>query len=234
MDVLLCFSGLEGDLGVTQIAQRVGLSKSTVHRLLVALETKGFVHRNEETERYRLGLKALELASTFLISHDLAESAYHEMEHLRDAVGETVSLYVRDGNERVRIQKVEGRQGLRRVVHLGQRLPLYLGASGKVLLAWCPEAERERILAAGRTDGFDITNLTAELQRVHDQGWAFSSQEREDGIASVAAPVLDRSGYAVAALAISGPVHRLDRDTVATFAPALVQSAKTIGLLKNL
>lgn len=234
LDVLLCFSGREGDLGVTQIAERVGLSKSTVHRMLAALEAKGFVNRNAETERYRLGLKALELASTFLISHDLAESAYHEMERLRDQVGETVSLYVRDGNERVRIQKVEGRQSLRRVVHLGQRLPLYLGASGKVLLAWCPKAERERILAAGRAEGFEITNLVSELQRVWEQGWAFSSQEREDGIASVAAPVLDRNGYAVGALAISGPVHRLDSGTVATYAPALVQSAKTIGLFKNL
>lgn len=219
---------------MTQIAAQVGLSKSTVHRLLTALESKGFVIRNTVTERYRMGLKVLELASAFLMSDDLAESAYHEMERLRDEVGETVSLYVRDGNERVRVQKVEGRQSLRRVVHLGQRLPLYLGASGKVLLAGCPQAERARIMASVCPEGFDIGKLNAELQEVRRRGWAFSSEEREDGIASIAAPVCDRTGTAVAALAISGPVHRLDPSTLPTYVPSVVQSAKTIGMLINL
>jgi IclR family transcriptional regulator, KDG regulon repressor len=234
LDVLLCFGGAGGDQGVTQIAQQLGLSKSTVHRLLLALEAKGFVSRSAEGERYRLGMKALELAAAFLKSDDLAEAAYHEMEQLRDQVGETVSLYVRDGLERVRIQKVEGRLSLRRVVHLGQRLPLYLGASGKVLLAGCDDSEQDRILAAVCPEGFDVRKLKVELQHVWKQGWAVSSEEREEGIASVSAPVLNRSGRSRAALAVSGPANRFDRATVEALAPAVIRSARTIGLLAHL
>ena len=235
LDVLLCFAGAEGDLGVTQIAERSGLYKSTVHRLLAALEVKGFVNRNPVTERYRLGLKALELASTFLRTDDLADAAYPEMERLRDDLGETVSLYLRDGTERVRVQKVEGRQSLRRVVHLGQRLPLYLGAVGQGAagLDSGPGARRG-ILSAVCPPDFDVNGLNAELDAVRRQGWAFSSEEREEGIASVAAPVLDRNGRGLAALALSGPLHRLDQSSAASFATVLSESARRIGLLKTI
>lgn len=230
LDVLLCFVGAQGGLGVTQIADRLGLYKSTVHRLLAALEAKGFVRQDEETEKYHLGLRVLELAAAFLATDNLADVAYPEMARLRDEVGETVSLYVRDGTDRVRVQRAEGRHALRRVVALGQRLPLYLGASGKVLLAFCPPEERDRILQKVLPPGFDEAALRAQLEQVRRQGWASSSEEREEGVASVAAPILDRSGYAVAALAISGPAHRFDPETVIQFADKVRAAARTIAL----
>lgn len=230
LDVLLCFAGEPHGLGVTQIADKVGLYKSTVHRILAALEAKGFVRQDPVTGRYLLGLKALELASVYLTSGDVPAVAYPEMQLLRDRAQETVSLYVRDGLERVRVQRAEGPLTVRRVVGLGERLPLYLGASGKVLLGWLPAPERTAILEQILPAGFDRAALEAGIAQAVRQGWAVSVEEREPGAASVAAPVLDRMGRCIAALAISGPVGRFDDDSAPRLGRIVQESAHAIGL----
>jgi IclR family KDG regulon transcriptional repressor len=229
LDVLLCFAGETAGLGVTQIAEKVGLYKSTVHRILAALEAKGFVRHDGVTGRYQLGLKALELASVYLTSGDVPAVAYSEMALLRDRAQETVSLYVRDGFERVRVQRAEGPLAVRRVVGLGERLPLYLGASGKVLLAWAPGGDCGALLDQILPAEFDRGALTGAIGDALAQGWAVSLEEREAGVASVAAPVLDRLGRCVAALAISGPVTRFDSESTARLGELVMQSAKVIG-----
>ncbi len=230
LDVLLCFSGESQGLRVTDIAEKLGLYKSTVHRILVTLESRGFVRHDQMTGRYHLGLKALELASGYLTSGDVPAVAYPEMLALRDRAQETVSLYIRDGLERVRIQRAEGPLTVRRVVGLGERLPLYLGASGKVLLAWLPPPERAAILDQILPPDFDRAALEAALEQARKQGWAESLEEREMGVASVAAPVLDRTGRCVAALAISGPVSRFEPERTAKLAGLVLMSARNIGM----
>lgn len=230
LDVLLCFAGEPGGLGVTQIAEKVGLYKSTVHRILAALEAKGFVRQDPATGRYHLGLKALELASVYLTSGDLPAVAYSEMLLLRDEAQETVSLYVRDGTERVRVQRAEGPLTVRRVVGLGERLPLYLGASGKVLLAWATPTEQARIIDQILPKGFDRAALEAALDQARTQGWAQSQEERDDGVSSVAAPVIDRLGQCVAALAVSGPVQRFEPVRLTWLGERVQARGRAIGL----
>ncbi|MCG0238101.1 MAG: IclR family transcriptional regulator [Firmicutes bacterium] len=238
LDVLLLFaerppgSGEElPGFGVTQIAERLGLAKSTVHRILATLESRGFVRQDPVTGRYQLGLKALELAGAYLAQDDLGAVAYPEMVRLRDEVEETVSLYVRDGIERVRVQKAEGRQVVRRVANLGERLPLHRGASGKVLLAWLPPAQLDQILhRIWQQTPFDVEALKQELAEVRERGWATSAEERAEGVASVAAPIRNRAGEVVAALAISGPVQRFDDAAIERYSRAVVAAAHTIGM----
>lgn len=230
LDVLLCFAGEPQGLGVTQIAEKLQLYKSTVHRILAALESRGFVRQDAASGRYHLGLKALELASGYLASGDVPSVAYPHMIGLRDRTQETVSLYVRDGCERVRVQRAEGPLTVRRVVGLGERLPLYLGASGKVLLAWAPAGERAALLDRCLPPGFDRQALELDLVQTLERGWAVSLEEREAGAASVAAPVLDRTGRCMAALAISGPVTRFDPAAAERLSPLLLATARSIGL----
>lgn len=230
LDVLLCFSGESTGLGVTQIAEKVGLYKSTVHRILAALESRGFVRQDGVTGRYHLGLKTLELASVYLTSGDLPTTAYPEMCALRDRARETVSLYVRDGLERVRVQRAEGPLTVRRVVGLGERLPLYLGASGKVLLAWAPPAERAETLSRILPPKFDRAGFEAAMKEALSLGWAVSLEEREKGVASVAAPILDRGGRCVAALTISGPVSRFLANSVRQLGEMVMEGAREISL----
>lgn len=170
------------------------------------------------------------MASVYLTSGDIPTIAFGEMQVLRDRAQETVSLYVRDGHERVRVQRAEGPLAVRRVVGLGERLPLYLGASGKALLAWAPPPERVALLDQILPPGFDRTGLEATLQVAIQQGWAVSVEEREGGVASVAAPVLDRAGRCAAALAISGPVNRFGPEAAAALGQMVKLSARTIGL----
>ncbi len=238
LDVLLLFAELSQEptseargLGVTQIGGRLDLAKSTVHRILSTLESKGFCRQDTATGRYHLGLKALELAGAYLAQSDLGTAAYPEMCRLRDLVEETVTLYLRDGTDRVRVQKAEGRHGVRRVVGLGQRLPLHLGAASKVLLAWLPDYERERVLGVMRLPPhFDLTGLKAAIKETRQLGWASSAEEREEGVASVAAPILDRNGQVVAALAVSGPVQRFHGTAVDRYAQAAMDAARNIGM----
>lgn len=230
LDVLLAVArGGESGLGVTEAAARTGLYKSTAHRLLGTLEARGFVRRDPLTERYRLGLASLELAGAYLGGDDLIAAATPAMERLRDQLGETVSLYIRDGHERVRVQKVEGRHAVRRVVQVGQRLPLCLGASGKVLLAYAPEEEVRRVLREHLPDGLDVASLRAQLEQIRAGGFGVSIEEREPGTAAVAAPVRHRDGHVVAALCVSGPASRLDRPTLEGFGARVVAAAEQIS-----
>ncbi len=229
LDILLCF-GSERDLGLTEIARRVDLHKSTAHRMLASLERRGFVERHPLTDRYRLGWLIVELASQVYQSDNLTSLALAEMTHLRDAIGETISLYVRSGYERIRVGAVEGTHPVRRAANIGKRFPLYVGASGKVLLAFSDEDILDELhLAQSVPRDFDIDELRAQCSQIAAQGYAVSIEEREAGAAAVAAPILNRQGICVAALSVSGPVDRFTAQQVTHYGAACMAAAKQIS-----
>ncbi|RXZ81391.1 IclR family transcriptional regulator [Paenibacillaceae bacterium] len=229
LDILLCFT--EGsDLPMTEIAERVKLHKSTVHRMLATLEEKGFVVRDRFTDRYRLGMRIWELSSHLSHADDPAAACLPEMERLRDVLGETISLYVRDGNERIRIQAVQSNQPIRRVAPVGARLPLYVGASSKVLIAYADETERELIMKdATWPAALDLAALRSQMDEIREAGYATSIEEREAGAAAVAAPIFNLSGQLVAALSVSGPASRLTSEEMKRHAGAIMASARLMG-----
>lgn len=231
LDVLLCFAS-GSEWGLTEIAGRVGLHKSTVFRLLATLEAKGFVKRDEATDKYRLGLSVLELSAHLSRSDDPTVMLLPEMERLRDELGETVSLYVRDRAERVRIQAVQSTQAIRRVATVGARLPLSVGASSKVLLAFDEPGVRSLVMSDPAWPvGLQRQAFAQQLDEILAAGYATSFEEREPGAAAVAAPIFNRSGKLVAALAVSGPSNRLTPDIMHEHAPAIMEAARRMGAL---
>ncbi|WP_123043385.1 IclR family transcriptional regulator [Cohnella candidum] len=231
LDVLLCFTG-KPEWGLSEIAGQIGLHKSTVHRLLATLEDRGFVIRDDATEKYRLGLRVLELSSNLAREGDPSVVLLPDMERLRDEIDETVSLYVRDRNERVRIQAVQSGQAIRRVATVGARLPLSVGASSKVLLAFDEPSVRDSAMAEPTWPaGLDRTAYARQLDEIHSLGYATSFEEREPGAAAVSAPIFNRAGKLVAALAVSGPSNRLTPDVMHEHAPAIMEAAKRMGRL---
>ncbi|WP_124728139.1 IclR family transcriptional regulator [Staphylospora marina] len=229
LDILLCFVD-QSELGMMEIASKTGLNKSTVFRLLATLEAKGFVKRDPRTDKYELGFRIWELSASLNRSDDPAVLLLPEMERLRDELDETVSLYVRDGLERVRIQAVESRQAIRRVAPVGARMPLSVGASSKVLVAY---GDRE-LLRAVLTDPdwpetVDKDAFRAQLEKIREDGFALSVEEREEGTAAVAVPVFSRGGKLVAALTVSGPVLRMNEPTMISFVPAMKLTAERMG-----
>ncbi|WP_127571734.1 IclR family transcriptional regulator [Paenibacillus xylaniclasticus] len=233
LDILLCFTS-GTDLAMTEIAERVGLHKSTVHRMLSTLEDRGFVERDSATERYRLGFRVWELSAHLTSSDDPAVIWLPEMERLRNSLGETVSLYVRDRGERIRIQAVQSNQAVRRVATVGARLPLYVGASSKVLIAFADEADRELIwkeLESIQPAVFNRYMFECLMTEIRRNGYATSIEEREPGAAAVSAPIFDRHGRLVAALSVSGPSSRLTLERLREIAPTVIEAAGRMGTM---
>ncbi|MBA4602257.1 IclR family transcriptional regulator [Thermoactinomyces mirandus] len=229
LDILLCFVD-KTQLGMMEIAERTGLNKSTVFRLLATLESKGFVKRNQYTEKYELGFRIWELAAHLNQSDDPAVLFLPEMERLRDELDETVSLYIRDGKERIRIQAVESNQAIRRVAPIGARMPLTVGASSKVLMAFADSKLVQEVLAGSRwPDHISKVNYLQQLKTIREDGYAMSVEEREAGTAAVAVPIFSRRGRLVAALAVSGPVSRMNMDKMIQFVPDMLEAASKMG-----
>lgn len=227
LDIVLCFTDAS-DLSLTEIANRVNLHKSTAHRLIASLESKGFLVRDTASDKYRLGLRVWELAAGMSDTDEPAILLLPEMERLRDLIDETVSLYVRDGVERVRVQAVQSKQAIRRVAQVGARLPLYVGASSKVLVAFAqPDLRLQE--TEDWPQGLDRQLFLEQLAETRRLGYATSVEEREEGAAAIAAPIFNRSHKLVAALAVSGPANRLTMEQMLADAPVIVEAANRMG-----
>ncbi len=232
LDVLAAFDEAKGEKGPTALAAELGLDKSTVLRLLYTMERKGFVEENPETQRYRLGPKVLSLAGRFLSENELSNIGFPEVERLRDLTGETASIYIRSGFERICVQRLEGTNSVRIFVRLGQRLPMYAGAASQILTAFMPEAEKRDFTARMPCPaGFDREAWLSLLDRVRKEGYAISYGQRHPEIAAVAAPIFGRADHLVAALSLSGPSTRLDPDRLVGLAPTVKERAAAISRL---
>ncbi len=228
LDILLCFTN-DKELSLTEISNKVQLNKSTVFRLIAAIEKKGFLMRNQDNEKYRLGYRLWELTANLTRVDDPAVMLLPEMERLRDMLDETVSLYVRDGKERVRIQAVESKQTIRRVAPIGVRLSLSVGASSKVLVAYAEPHIQQEIFNHNWPESIDKEAFLLQLLQIQQLGYATSFEEREIGTAAIAAPIKNHAGLLVAALSVSGPSSRLTMDKMREVAPVIIEYARRMS-----
>ena len=217
LDILLCFSQSEPVLSLTEIAGRVKMPKSTVHRLLATLESKRFIKRDEATGFYHLGLRFIEMATLVQQNLDLERWAQPYLQRLCAECGETVDLAVLEGEQVVYLQVVESPQRVKLAAAVGQRLPAFCTASGKAFMAYLPDEQVTRILNAGLTRYTDSTRVSLEelrdeLQLTRQRGFATSEQEYEKDIHAVAAPILNDDGYPLMVIAIVGPSFRMPHE----------------------
>ena len=233
---LLCaFTPADRDLGVSVLAARLGLAKSTVHRILTTLAAEGLIERDASTGRYRLGLRLYELGAIVADHLDLHEVVAGPIDDLRNRTGETVHVAILDGAEVVYIARRESPHTLRLFSRVGHRNHAHCTSTGKVLLAFLSESERAAILD-GRPlvahTPYTITDrarLEEELELIRRRGWAENVNESEVGVTSVAAPIRDATGRVVAAISVAGPGPRLSRDTLRRFAAETVRTADIIS-----
>jgi DNA-binding IclR family transcriptional regulator len=234
LDILLCFNSEKPSLSLTQIAEQVGMHKSTIHRLLATLEAKRFVMRDKVTGLYQLGFRFIELASIMLHDLDINRWAQPYLHQLTDLSGETVDLAVIDGDHVVYLQVVESPQRVKIAAAVGEQLPMYCTATGKAFLAYLPESQVEEILANGIARYTENTLTTPEdlfrdLRQVRRRGFAISEQEYERDINAVAAPVLDINGCPLAVIAIVGPSFRLSHDRMIKLGQSLLATTSAIA-----
>lgn len=233
LDILLSFIDAK-ELTLTEISQKVGLNKSTVYRLLASLEGRGFLTRNPDTEKYQLGFRIWQLSANLAHEDDPATLLLPEMTRLRDKLGETISLYVRNGNERIRIQAVESNETIRRVAPIGAHLPLSVGASSKILVAYAPPKVQKQVLSDPNwPSSVDKKIYLEQLEEIRQNGYATSSEEREAGAAAVSVPLLNRRGELAVALSISGPSNRLTIEKMKENVPVIREAAKRMEMMLN-
>jgi IclR family acetate operon transcriptional repressor len=234
LDILLCFSSETPELTMTQIAEQVGIHKSTTHRMLATLERKRFVQRDPTTGTYRLGIRVLQMAYLTLEHNDLRRLATPFLRHLCDQHQENVDLSVLDDTDVVYLNMIESPQRVKLAAAVGQRLPAFATASGKAILAFMPDETVQRILKRGMPQYTLHTLRSPEaflenMRQVRKQGFALSEQEFEEGIDAVAAPILDHSNQPIAAVAVAGPAYRLTRERMIEIGPLVLAAARGIA-----
>ncbi len=229
--LLLALGESHGEAGVTELARRLGLHKSTASRLLATLEKRGLVEQDEETGKYRLGLVVIRLAERAERTLDLRAIAMPELDRLARATHETTGMGVLDGDQLHTIAQADGPNLATVADRTGRFVPLHSAAAGKVLLASLPEREVMRFVRRG-LDRFTDRTITGleplleELARVRRRGYATDFGEYDAGLNGVAAPVHDARGAIVAAVDVCGPAFRVTPRRV----PELVQQvSETAG-----
>jgi DNA-binding IclR family transcriptional regulator len=233
--LLKVFRSREASIGVSELARRLGLGKSTVHRLLTTLAAEGLIEQDPTNGEYRLGLVVFELGEAVRVHLDLHAAAGPVLAALREQTGESSQVGVLDGHEVVYVDRLESSQTLRLFTETGRRVPLHCTSSGKVLLAHLDDVQLEGLLAGMPLPALtphtitDLETMRAELTRVRRRGWAEAVNEREIGVASVAAAIRDVDQNVVAAISIGAPTVRLGPSRRRELAAVVVEAAEAVS-----
>ena len=232
--ILQSFAPYDRDVSLGDIAERVELPKSSVHRLLVTLIAHGFVERDDSTRRYKLGIKLFELGSAAIHERGLQGSAQPALDELSRVTGETCHLAVLSGTEAVYVYKLDGTSSIIMSSRVGGRAPVHATSIGKVLTAWSsPEVmalvRKAPMKASTRNTITSFRAFDAELQKVRASGYALDLEEFEMGLRCIAAPVRDQSARVIAALGIAGPRSRLGDTRLKKLVPIVVDAADLLS-----
>lgn len=231
LDLLEQFHDDVDELGVTELSKRLKLHKNNVFRLLATLESRGYIEQNKATENYRLGLKALELGQTFIKQMGLLRQAKPILEQVVEESNETAYVAIYKENHIVYLDVVETNLTVRVVSRVGSRLPAYCTASGKVHMAFMSDEELEELISKMDLVQHTPTTITdreamrAELEKVHEQGYAFDDEEMDLGVRCIAAPIRDYTRRIVGAISISGPTMRVSNARIESELVPLVLKA---------
>jgi IclR family pca regulon transcriptional regulator len=228
------------ELGISELARELGLTRSTTHRYVATLAQLGYLQKNGRTRRYRLGPRVLDLGFAAIHAMDIREVAQPHLQRLSDATGFTVNMALLDGPEVVYIERCRtSRPGQRDIdlnLHVGSRLPAYCTALGKAMLAYLPEDELDAVLAGTSYDRRGPNTLVTdaalrtELEQIRAAGIALNNEELAYGLRSIAAPIRARSGDVTAAINLA--VHRsmvsMD-ELVGRYGPEVRKTAEAIS-----
>jgi DNA-binding IclR family transcriptional regulator len=233
--LLKTFSEGEAEIGVTSLARRLGVAKSTVYRLASTLVGEGMLEQNRDNEKYRLGIALFGLGALVRQRMNLSNEARPFIFDLREATNETVHLAILDQGEIMYVYDLESTQAIRMRANLGERKPALCTAEGRAMLAFRPPEEVEAVIAVPFRPRTPKTvtapaELRAALAEVRRLGYAREDEQSELGMRSIAAPIRNALGQVVGAVGIAGPVQRLSDEILSAHAPRVVETANVISL----
>ncbi|HEY6308554.1 MAG TPA: IclR family transcriptional regulator [Candidatus Angelobacter sp.] len=223
------------DLSLGDISERLGLHKSTAHRLIMVLERHKLIERNSASGRYRLGLKLFELGTKAVSKLDLRERARPFLERLVLETSETVHLCILDDSEVVYLDKVEPTRSVRMATSVGRRNPAHCTAVGKAMMAYLSDAQVEAIVRKQGLKAMTANTITSfvelrkELSAIRERGYAIDNEEIEEGVRCVGCVVRNFSGEPLAAISISAPAFRLTKEKVQSLSRPVVGVAEALS-----
>lgn len=232
--LLRCFSHESAGFTLAELAEKVGLSKSTALRLLFTLEEQAFVEHDPITGKYQLGLALIELGAIALEHLDLRHAARPLLELLREQTQESVSLTVMDSDDVLYVEMLESPQAVRISARPGRRLPTYCTGTGRAFLAFGPEDDIERVLSQDlkaytphtKTDPHELREAIEETQQ---RGFSVCEQEFELGITAIGAPIWGADGQIAGVIGVVGPSYRIPFERALRLGEAARGTADTIS-----
>jgi len=234
LSVIRAFGASHAEMTLAEVARETGLNRATARRLLLTLENLNYVQRRDG--RFRLTPRVLELGYAYLSSFALPQLALPFLETLSEELHEASSMGVLDDADVVYVARVPAKRVMTVSIGLGSRFPAYRTSLGRAVMASLPTDQIRRIWEASNHDSPTIKTVTSvedllrQLQQVRRQGFAMVDQELEIGVRSIAAPLLDSSGRAVAAVNVSTHVSRTSKHQLhERFVPALLRTAEAIN-----
>lgn len=236
MRIIHLYSEDQHELGITEIARKLNLSKSTVHRLVQTLEEEGFLEKNTLSHRYRLGWKLLQLSGVVINQLSVFHEAVPIIETLSEKWGEAVHIGVLEGTKFVYLHKVESPYPTYLLSDIGKRMPASCTSGGKIILAYQPEKYLNFILKQKlpRCGPRSITcpnRFRRHLNEIKQKGYVVSQDELHKGVVSIAAPIRDYTEEVVAALVVAGPNERMTKKKISSITDDIVYYSKVISQL---
>ncbi|MEH0110441.1 IclR family transcriptional regulator [Tersicoccus sp. MR15.9] len=232
--ILRCFTVDEPNLGVTEIAARIGVHKSTVSRVLANLEAEDLVERDAATRRFRLGLGIIAVAGPLLARLEVRQVAYPVLTELAERTRETAALMVWDGHGSVSVEQIPSTRLIKHTAALGSRYATTGSASVQVFLAAMSDDEVRALLANGsvtgpRHDDTALGDLLGLLAAVRTDGYAVNYGMTSDDEVGVASAVQDHRGTVVAAVLVSAPRYRTPREAIPALGATCREAADAVS-----
>lgn len=232
--ILNSFSLEEPEKGISDLAKTLGLGKSSVSRLMSTMASEGYVIKNPETNRYRLGLSVLSLTGIVTSNLDVHNEAVPVLNKLVNDVDETAHLVILEQTEVVYLHKIECNHPVRFFSYVGRKNPSYCTSSGKAILAYQPMEVVDHVIESGliKYTNNTITNpdqFKEHLSEIRKYGYSYSIEEFLEGVCSVGVPIRDYTGNVIASITIVGPKQRINQKNINLFAKKAMAAGKEIS-----
>lgn len=236
LDLLEFLSIDDQEIGITEISKKLHMGLSTVHRILTTLKSRGYVIQNQQTTKYRLGIKLFELGCAVQSINRLVEITKPHLKQLSQSTNETANLAILEGKEVIYLDTIGSPEILRTEIMAGTRISAHCTALGKVLLAFISNREFESLYKSDEPL-FSLTfksissleKLKKRLKKVKKQGYAVDIEEYKIGVNCIGVPIFGRSGEAIAATSVTGPASRFTFNEMEKTISKLIDTSKEIS-----
>ncbi|WP_134704201.1 IclR family transcriptional regulator [Ammoniphilus sp. YIM 78166] len=232
--ILKSFTMEEPEKRMADLAKTLGVGKSTISRLMLTLASEGFVVKDPESQKYRLGVSLLSLSSIVTSQLDVHRESLPVLQRIVEDINETTHVSILEGSRVTYLNTVESSHRVRFFVRVGESNPSYCTSSGKAILAFQDEQTLEEILSEElvpftKSTIINPDQLRQNLKEIREKGYAISRSELLDGVVGIAAPIRNQSSHVFAAVSIVGPVQRMNSKNLATYANKVKDAANEIS-----